>query len=161
MATPAHEFFSDHVVPNYNAFRTAVLDLRLAMNAAVAVNQMADHYWHSVATIDAGAVFHTSSPEAFRRELALRSRDWAILRDVAEAHKHAHLSRATRSLTTSRQSVVSQFGYGSGAYGSGSYGGKSIVVTLDNGEAHHFSSLAAKSVAMWKTMLIPFGSTVI
>jgi len=128
--TEAHAFFLEHVIPNFVAFEAEKLDVRLAMNAAVALNQMADHFWHSISPLSTSAVYDCASLEAFRKELTKQNSHWAVLRDVAEAHKHVRLKREPRAVTSSSQSSLGEVPFGSAPYGTGPYSGESIVVTL-------------------------------
>ena len=89
MATPrnrAHEFFDRHVAPAMEEWRKTPTDIRLAMNAAVALNHMADHFWHGFTAVDPDRVFNKPTPGTFRAELAERNEHFGLLRDVAEAH---------------------------------------------------------------------------
>jgi hypothetical protein len=150
----AHEFFDTHVEPAMAEWGAAPLDIRRAMNAAVALNQMADHFWYGFAPVDPGQVFNTSTPGAFRAELAKRNPDFALLRDVAEAHKHVKLSRPARAVTSAQQSSIGATGYGEGRFGEGPYGGgPSVVVTLDNGDKRHLSAVAGEVMKLWTSLL--------
>ena len=132
----------------------APLEIRLAMNAAVALNQMADHYWHGYASVDPGRVFNTSSAGAFRAELAKRNPEFALLRDVAEAHKHVKLDRPGRAVTSAQQSSVGTTGFGEAGFGEGPFGGgPSIVVVLDDGSKRYLSAVADEVLKLWATML--------
>jgi len=132
----------------------APLDIRRAMNAAVALNQMADHFWHGFASIETARVFNTSSPGAFRTELAKGNPDFALLRDVAEAHKHVKLDRPGRAVTSAMQSSIGATGYGEAGFGEGPFGGgPSVVVVLDDGSKRHLSAVAEQVMNLWMTML--------
>jgi len=150
----AHEFFDTHVAPAMGDWLKAPTDIRLAMSAAVVLNQMADHFWHGFAPIDPGRVFNTQSPGTFRAELANRTQDFALLRDVAEAHKHVKLDRPVRAVTSAGQSFIGATGFGEGGYGEGPFGGgPSVVVALDNGQKRHLSAVAETVMKLWSSML--------
>lgn len=153
---PARAFFVVHVLPAARESAELPDDLRLAMIAAVAVNQMADHFWHAYQGDEAERVFGTTTVKGFRAELAKRQPEWAVIRDVAEAHKHVRLDRPSRTLTSASQTEVRTTPYGAGAYGAGPYGGTpSLVVALDNGQLVHFPGLLTKTVAMWEALTQP------
>lgn len=152
--SPAQQFFDTHVVPNHDAWLAAPTDIRLAMNAAVSLYHMADHYWHSHFATDPSRVFSMTASGLFRTELAKRNKEYGLLRDVAEAHKHMILERSTRSVSESKQTSVGSTGWGEGGYGTGPYGGgPSIVVALDDGTKQHLSYIAKVVRELWQSML--------
>lgn len=152
--TRAHDFFDTHVVPSVEEWRKNPTDLRLAMNAAVALNQMADHFWHAYSAAEPHRVFGSKTVGAFRDALATQRPAFGLLRDVAEAHKHVKLNRHLRAITSAGQTVVGSLGYGEAEYGVGLYGGgPEVVVSLDTGERRHFSALVEETMQMWGILL--------
>jgi hypothetical protein len=151
----AHDFFDTHVLPTVNEWRNAPLDLRLAMQAAAALNQMADHYWYGYSSENRAQVFNQTAVGDFRRELAARSPNFGLIRDVAEAHKHVKLNRKDRLLTSAGQTTVDKLGYGEAEYGVAEWGGSSeVVIELDGGKRRHFSAALEDVVKMWESMLV-------
>ena len=152
--TKAHEFFDTHVIPAYEEWTKDTNSIRLAMSAAVALNQMADHLWHAYANVDPSRVFNTVSPTAFRKEMSRRHVHFAIVRDVAEAHKHVRLDRASRVITGGEQTALGATGWGEAGFGTGPYGGgPSIVAELDDGTKHHFIHPAKEVLQLWMSIL--------
>lgn len=152
--TLAHEFFELHVMPNFRDWQGQSADLRLAMNAVMAIYHMSDHYFHSFSASESSRVFATSSPGRFRAAMAKRDSCFAIIRDVAEAHKHMMLNRAPRVVTSSNQTQVGSTGYGEAGYGTGPYGGgPSIVIELDDGSKQHLSYVVDQVRQLWLSML--------
>ena len=150
----AHTFFDTHVLPSVESWQKHPIDIRLAMQAAIALNQMADHFWHAYRTVDPGRVFGAESAAAFRKELATRNLHFALLRDVAEAHKHVKLDRPGRSLTGAEQTSVGATGFGEAGFGTGPWGGgPSVVIELDDGGKEHLSMLVDQVVRLWSSML--------
>lgn len=142
------------MAPALEAWRADPTDIRLAMIAAVSLYHEADHYWVSYSKIDSRRVFGTTSSGLFRAELAKQCGDFALLRDVAEAHKHMKLDRPTRVVTNASQTARGATGYGEGPYGEGPYGGgPSIVVELDGGSKRHLTAVADTVEALWLSML--------
>jgi hypothetical protein len=126
-------------------------DLRLARIAAGALNDMAEHFWNGFEKIDPARVSNTPDVKA---ELAKKSNDWSLVRDVAETHKHVKLSRKRRSVTSAGQTVVIPTGSGTLIPGAGAYGGSpSVVVYLDDGSTVHFIDVAKRAFKMWKKLL--------
>ncbi len=154
ISTSAHEFFTIHTVPNLKAWLNDPTDIRLAMNAAVSLYHMADHFWHAYAVVDPSRVFGTTNTSSFRSELAHRNNHFAVLRDVVEAHKHMQLDRTSRVLTQSNQTTLGTTGFGEADFGTGPFGGgPSVVVELDDGRKHHLSYLAKEVEQLWRSLL--------
>jgi len=151
--TRAQEFFADDVAPSVAEWRAKELDLRLAKAAAVSLNQMADHYFHSYPAGDP-KLLGASTVGALRAELRRREPAFALIHDVADAHKHVKLDRGNRQLTSADQTSVRSLGYGEAQYGEGRYGGPpEVVVELDSGEKRRFSALVDATEAMWQGLL--------
>ncbi len=152
--SPARRFFDSHLMPNHDAWLAEPTDLRLAMDAAVSLYHMADHFWHTFSATEPARVFDTSNSSRFRTELAKRSAQYSLVRDVAEAHKHMKLDRPTRSVTESTQTAIGSTGYGETGFGTGPYGGgPSVVVELDDGTKQHLSYLAKEVRELWESIL--------
>lgn len=152
--TKAHEFFDTHVTPAYGEWINDPINIRLAMSAVVALNQMADYLWHAYSNVEPNLVLSAASPGAFRAELARRHVHFAIIRDVAEAHKHVTLDRGSRVLTEADQTAVGATGWGEADFGTGPYGGgPSVVVELDDGTKHHLSHSAKEVLQLWLSIL--------
>jgi hypothetical protein len=146
-------FFDEHIVPNVREWETSPLEPHRAMNAAVSLNQMADHFWHEHQANPTKVLQAKSLPE-FRDALAAATPGFGLIRDVADAHKHYKLSRANRNLTDASQATTGSMGWGEAAWGEGQWGSPSeIVVTYDDGSKHHFSTAVRNVEAMWEVML--------
>jgi hypothetical protein len=95
---PRH-FFDSHVMPNYHDWRASPLNERLAKNAVADANNMAARAFHHWRSLEPAKIYGAQKEGLYRDELAKREcQDFAILRDVAEAHKHFQLDRLTRRL---------------------------------------------------------------
>ena len=102
----ATKFFKDFVVPGIEDWRKDQVDVRLAMNLANSLNNLVEYYWCVYATIHADRVFHTHSLKAFRTELSRRNNDIAMIRDIADAHKHLKLDRVDREITNAKKRTL-------------------------------------------------------
>lgn len=152
--TPAHDFYDEYVAPALEAWQAAPTDLRLAMAAAVSLYHVADYYWNSYSTEAPDRVLGSPSAGEFRARLADQSKEYALLRDVAESHKHMKLGRNTRVVTNASQTDVGATGYGEGPYGEGPYGGgPSIVIELDDGSKRHLTAIISTVEALWLSRL--------
>jgi hypothetical protein len=80
--------------------------------------------------------------------------DFGLVRDIADAHKHVVIDRASRKITGSDQTQTGTIGYGQGGYGEGVYGGADqLVVTLDDGSKRALSGVMQNVIAMWQRIL--------
>jgi len=153
-STPAHSSLQTHVKPNLYEWSKQPTDERLAMNAVLSLYHLADHFWQAYSSSDPSRVFGTKNASYFRAKLAERDENFAILRDVAEAHKHMKLDRRNRKLTQSDQAAPGSTGFGEAGFGTGPFGGgPSIVVELDDGSKHHLSYITKQVKQAWDTML--------
>lgn len=152
--TNAHEFFDIHVMPTYEDWSKDPINIRLAMSAAVVLNHMADYVWHTYKALDPVRIFNTKTCGDFRAELAIRNPHFAIIRDVAEAHKHLMLDRNSRVLTSTEQTSVGTTNWGNTGFGTGPFGGgPSIIVKLDDETKYHFAYLADEVRRIWVSMI--------
>jgi hypothetical protein len=156
-------FFDVHLRPNYEEWLASPLDERQAMNALAAANNMAAwalHYWSGRDSTKVYGIRKDKESE-YRHELATREcPDFALVRDVAEAHKHFHLLRKSppRHATRSDQTQLGATGWGEGGYGEGVYGGgPQLVVTLDDGTERPLAVLMGKVITMWEQLLARWG----
>jgi hypothetical protein len=149
----AQLFFDEHIVPSVREWEASPLEPHRAMSAAVSLNQMADHFWHEHQA-DSAKVLQATSLSSFRNALAAATPEFGLIRDVADAHKHYKLDRASRKLTDASQATTGAMGWGEAAWGDGRWGGPpEIVVTYDDGSKHHFSTAVRKVKQMWESML--------
>jgi hypothetical protein len=152
-------FFEEHVRPNYEEWLASPLNERLAKNALADANNMAArvlHYWRDR---DLSQVYGVSNERQYRDLLAEREcSEFALLRDVADAHKHVSLTRQSRKVTRSDQTGSGATGWGEGSYGEGVYGGgPQLVVTLDDGTKRPLTAIMANVIKMWERLLTRWG----
>jgi hypothetical protein len=151
--TRASDFLASDLSPSVERWRADETNLGLAKLAAVNLNQMVDHYFHSFPAGDA-KLLGAASTGALRSELRSRYPSFALIHDVADAHKHVQLDRPSRQLTSTDQTSVRPLGYGEAEYSGGRYGGPpEVVVELDSGVKRHFSMLVNDTVDMWEQLL--------
>lgn len=122
------------------------------MNLANSLNNLVEYYWRVFATTDPDRVFRAHSLKAFRAELSQRKEDIALVRDIADAHKHLKLDRVGREITNASQTRGQSVGYGQ-AYGLCYGGGELLVVTLDDGQERYFSLVAEGAYTFWSSVL--------
>jgi len=153
----AHCFFDTHLIPNYKEWEANTLNLRLAMNASLSLFHMADHFWHSFCGSDPDRVFNEKNFRGFHNRINNECKNFRLLRDVANAHKHMKLDRSNRAITLSEQTSLRNPGYGESGYGSGPYGGGlSIVIILDDGTQRHLADILQTVKSYWHNKLYDY-----
>jgi hypothetical protein len=127
------EFLEAVVRPNVDDFHTDFANLRHAHNAISAVDALAAHLYVWATTHDSAAVASRDDNE-YRDKLAGRNQNFALLRDLAKAQKHVHLTRGKPQISHAAQVTSRSIGYGEGDYGAGHYGGpEQVIVEIDAG----------------------------
>lgn len=153
MSTIASEFFETHVLPALKEWRADETSERLGMALAVVLNQTADRYFHSFPLRDP-KLLSATNPGELRTKLTTRNASLALIRDVAEAHKHFKLDRSHREVTNATQTTVGQMGWDEAEWDVGKWDSPpELVVTLDNGEKRHFSAIVDETVKLWESLL--------
>ena len=152
-------FFDRHVKPNYDDWLASPADERLAKNAVADANNMAARAYHYWRDREPDHVYRTANEGRYRDELATREcPDFALVRDVADAHKHFHLDRPKRRITRSDQTGSGAIGWGEGPYGEGIHGGgPQLLVTLDDGSKRPLTAIMANVIKMWEQLLARWG----
>lgn len=148
------DFFSQHVLPNYWEWQKNPLDMRLAMNAVSDANNMAEYMWRL-----RGRTFQCVA--LYRDYLAnTKCKEFAFVRDIADAHKHIELSRSSRNVTHNSQTkrlyrgVWPKGTWAKGFWAKGTWFEKEeLVVTLDSGEQIPLSKILPQVIEMWKRLL--------
>jgi hypothetical protein len=152
-------FFECSVKPAWRDWLANPLEEWRAKSAVHNANVMAERlfrYWHPR---NPALTYGCDSPGAYRRELVAREcRDFQLVWDIDDAHKHLAITRLSAVVSHSSQTGVGQIGYGMGGYGEGVYGGgDQIVVTLDNGAVRALSAVLAEVIEMWERLLVRMG----
>lgn len=142
-------FFGTYLEPAFIEWQSDSANLRLAMNLAGALNNIAEYYWHTVNKENPVLVFNQTSPSKYRSELAKQFRPYGLIRDVADSHKHLSLDRRDASVSNAQQVEPATVGYGE-AYGLCYGGGETIKIELNNGQKEYFSVFAIEVYEYWK-----------
>jgi len=119
-------------------------NVRRGRLAAIVLNQMAD-YW----AVDEG----TMSAQELRTLLSQERPLFSVIRDVADATKHAQVSRANRVLSEegqlSRPPGLFQAPFGTGLFAEASV----ATVTLDDGQQLPLEDAVRAVLSMWEAKL--------
>src|SRR5262249_24799616 len=144
----------------YEAWRTDPLTEHKMNSAMAALNNIAAYafnYWHTSAS---ATVYHANNEGEYRTQLANREcKDFAVLRDIAEGHKHVTLDRRFRQVTNADQIAMQYAGGAFSAAFSADFdiGGDQFVVTLDDGTKRRVRDIAENVLRMWEQLLTRYG----
>lgn len=142
---PDH-FFKTYVTPAYDSWQSNPQDIRLAKTLALELNNIAERYWKLKCT----ASFKNLG--LYRDNLTRILPEFALIRDVAECHKHLELGRPSAQVKSDNDVTVEHIGYGQG-YGVRYGGGDVVILKMENGNIECFDSIAETVYQYWKSLL--------
>lgn len=105
MAITPQDFIEQIIRPNLAELDTRFGDKRLAFNTVNAIDALPAYIYVWCQMHMPSAVASFSDDSAYRDYLAKRDRDFAVIRDLAKAQKHAKLTRGTPQYVTSAGAV--------------------------------------------------------
>ena len=159
MSTPRH-FWVTHAYPDYQDYMADQGDERKAMHSALSAFHMADYVWTYHHPRSPGKVFDTKNAGDYGGHLATHCcSDFALLRDIAEAHKHMKLTRPNTpprrvtSSTSVRIENIPGVPLGSFVLGSSVLGGDAMMIDLDDGSQRVFGEVLGNVFAMWERLI--------
>jgi hypothetical protein len=145
----AKEFFTSTVKPTAGEFLSAIRDVRRGRLAAIVLYHMAD-YWF----IENQTTYETLT--SLHEALIKQCPDFLIIRDVADASKHAQLKQQKgipRGLSSSdqirRPPGLFEAPFGVGVF----YEASEVVVSLDDAKNLPFVGAVQSVLSMWEKML--------
>jgi len=152
------EFLDIVVRPNVEDLHGGYDDLRRAYNAVSAVDALAAHLYVWARANAPAAVASDLDDTLYRATLAARNPQFALLRDIAKALKHVHLTRGNPLVDRAEQMVSRQIGYGEGRYGEGRYGGvQQVVVDIPPDRVAFVETIVGESLAFLEAEMLRLG----
>lgn len=152
MTSYAADFFASTVKPTVSEFFTNVRDIRRGRLAAIVLYHMADYLALEGYTGQDKKVMNERLGN-LREELIAKHPDFSLIRDVADASKHAQLSipkKTARELSSSRQ-LTSSPGPFHAPFGTGAFAEATIVFAiLDNGTLKPLEPAIRSIMTMWE-----------
>ena len=107
--TRPQQFWQTHAKPDIRKFRRDTGDQRKAKNAALSAFHMHDYVWETYHRSDPGKVFDETSKGNFAKYLIDHEcADFALIRDLANAHKHMKLNQNPTRIMASAQAMFSE-----------------------------------------------------
>jgi hypothetical protein len=139
------EFFTSIVKPTVGEFLHAEEDIRRGYLATIVLYHVFD-YWTLGKSED--------SKRSIRDDLMKKYPDFAIIRDVCDASKHATLTRSSSQLSSSEQIArpprLFEAPFGVGRFDEATH---IIEITLDDGTILSLSALIRSCLSMWEAIL--------
>lgn len=147
-------FFEQHVRRSYEEWLRDPLDEHRAKTAACEANNMAARVFHCWKDRDRNQIYGAKGEGQYRDELAAHEcEDFALVRDVAEAHKHVELSRPSRLVTRYDQTAAEVSWWDEARWDDDARWGGQLVVTLDDGTRRPLAEIMRNVIAMWERLL--------
>ena len=151
--TRPQQFWQTHAKPNIGEFRRNTADQRKAMNAALSAFHMHDYVWETYHESAPAKIFQqTARPYDFALYLIENEcREFNLIRDLANAHKHMKLKRNPTRIIASAQAMFSE--RPGSSFFSSWFPTTEIMVELENGREVRFAPALEKVVQMWERLI--------
>lgn len=151
-------FFSEHIEPTVRDWEASPLERHRAMALAVNLNQMADYFFHEFGA-DSSKVLGARDSARFRDELSKVFPAFALVRDVADTHKHFEIGRANRTISNASQATLGALSIYDVPWDEGKWDSPpEIVVTFNDGSKHAFDTAVRRVREMWVEKLASAGA---
>jgi hypothetical protein len=149
------DFFEDHVRPDFEAWKSEKSNQRLAKHLASNLNNMAARTWSYWKILNPKNINHTSSEGKYRDFIIANiCDDFALIRDIADAHKHVEIDRGSRRITRSNQTNNDSIKWDEGRWDETRWDSpEELIITLDDGSKRTFEAVATRVMQMWDKLL--------
>jgi hypothetical protein len=146
----ARDYFTTIVRPTADEFLSNVGDIRRGFLAAIVLYHLVD-YWD----LENNPTKH--SLEAMRQSLVKLCPDFALIRDVADASKHAQLTRREPPLKLSSSEQITQTpGLFRAPFGFGVFSqAVEVLVKLNDETSRPLAGIVRAVLSMWEGQLAP------
>jgi len=159
MGDLAETFFLSTVKPTVDEFHRSPLDVRRGRLAAIVLYHMAD-YWNVECNEGCDRKTMADHLEALHQKLFSRCPDFRMIRDAADASKHARLFEQTklpREMSSSDQ-IVRESGIFNAPFNTAVFNEASrVMVILDDGTSRPLLGAINSVLAMWEQMIAADG----
>jgi hypothetical protein len=159
--TGTTNFFTFTVKPTVDEFLNDLGNVRRGRLACIVLYHVADYWALGAHDKDFPIASLHKEITTLHKELILECPEFNLVRDVADASKHAQLSKQMaipRVLSLSEQ-VTSSPGIFHAPFGEGVFSGASIVmVTLDDRTTHPLPDAVRSVLSMWERKVYPHKS---
>lgn len=155
MAMPLAHFVNDVVKPTIDEFNAHPDQAHKGFSVVCVLDAFAAHIF--AALEDLGECpferlgverpKRNADDTAFRYALSKRCSEFAVLRDVAKANKHAKLVKGNPVVNGSGDTAARSVGFGEGKFSAGRFDGTHLVVETLEGETFYLDELARTCLA--------------
>ena len=148
------QFFETYVRQSYEEWLGSPLNERRAHAAVAEANNMAARVWrYWMERRDPSKLHDAENEGRYRDRLAAQEcNDFALVRDVADGHKHVQLDRASRRVTRTDQVGSGRPQWNKAKWGEWAWG-EQLVVTLDDGTQRPLAAIMRNVMKMWQGLL--------
>jgi len=152
MPSTAKEFFTLMVEPTVTEFIQYPHDIRRALLAAMVLNHMADHVaLEGITSTDRHAM--NCQVKKIRESMLATCPEFQLIQDIADATKHAKLSKTTREVSSSNQ-ISATPGLFHAPFGEAVFQQAVVVfATLKNGSSKPLLPAIEAVLQAWRSML--------
>lgn len=141
------QFLELVVYPNRRDWAADHGNVRLSFNCIASVDALAARIFHWLAQTAPSFVQGVNDDSKYREELAKRSSDFRLLRDLAKAQKHGKLDRGQPLVSTANQVRAESLKWGELKWGQGRWDGSlEVMVRLDDGTHEHVEVLVDRAI---------------
>jgi len=152
-------FYREHIAENMREWEADQLKPHKAMNLALSLNQMADYFFLEFGA-EPSKVLGATSLEKFRDALRAKSAEFALVHDVADAHKHLNLRGKNRKVMNASQATAGALRWDGAVWDEAKWDSpEEIVITLNDESKRSFGTVVRQTVAMWDELLLKAGLT--
>jgi hypothetical protein len=150
------KFFEEFVLRAYQEYLVEPLDQYRIKVAIIQADTMAERVWDTFKDGDRSKIGDAGSARAYREFLSKQCQDFHVIWDVHDGHKHVHLSRTNRLVSSASQTGIVRTG---GAFQADAFvesfqvGKEEIVVVLDDGTQRSLAEALANVIGMWERVL--------
>ena len=148
------------VRPNMNDLGEGYGDVRYAFNSIAAVDALAGQMWQWCRENALHEIANISDDIGYRQRLAEANMDFALVRDMAKAQKHIHLTRGSPQVSDADQVKTRSLGWGQARWNEGRWGSPpQVVVGTEDGEVRAVESVLSRALAFLEAEMVRIGVT--
>ena len=146
--TSAREYLDEVVEPDFVEASSKLDSLRSAFHCASSL-----YHLHEFVFSDFQSVLGFKTAREFDKSLCAKSKDFQLIRDIANTAKHMELDRDPQRIRHIANTAVQSTAYGEGPYGVGPFGGgKRVRIHVGTSAYEEFSSVAKNVMTIWREM---------
>lgn len=146
------------VRPNMAELHESYGDVRRAFNAIAAMDALAGHLYRWCLMNAPHEITGIQDDSDYRGRLAQTNADFSLVRDMAKAQKHIHLTRGSPQVRVADQVETRSLGWGQARWGEGRWGSPpQVVVETDAGDVHVVESVLDRALVFLEAEMVRLG----